>query len=79
MAIDAGFDVGGGSILIAEHLVDATGLVAGRNDKGNHAGAITTGLFQGLDQFLDLPDLNGAVTIVILGLFFLTHGEREVG
>jgi hypothetical protein len=44
------------------------------NDERNHGGSISSGRFESLDQFLDLPDLD-----VLLGLVRLrvTHDGRK--
>jgi len=41
-AIDAGFDVGGGAVLIGKHLVNAGDLVSGGNYEGYHGCSIST-------------------------------------
>ena len=52
-----------------------THLISGWNDEGNHGRAISSGLLQALDQFLDLPDLD----ILVGGCVFGHCDLRFVG
>lgn len=65
LAVDAGLDVGGGSVLVAEHLGDAGDLVARRHDEGDHARAVASCGLEAFDQFLDFPDLDVGVCLLI--------------
>ena len=60
-SVDAGFDVGGGAELVGQHFTHAGDLVFGGNDEGNHGSAVSPGILQSFDQFLDLPNLDVGV------------------
>lgn len=57
LTIDARFDVGGGAVFFCEHLCWFRYLRAWWDDQGDHACAATSGFFEALDEFFELPEL----------------------
>ena len=66
LAVHPALDVGGGPVLVAQHLGHPGDLVARRHDERDHARAVAPRRVQPLDQLLHLPYLDVLVRFVSL-------------
>jgi len=74
-SIDARLDIGGGSVFVAEHFVDAGNLVTGGDDERDHRRSVSSGGLQVFDEFLHLEDLDLLVHFILGFIFLASHFE----